>query len=88
MEEIKQILDKIDEISMGIKIVNHKVTSMQTKDENEVNKKIIAMMESYSKIFRKIDKTLRAEDEEVLKIQVTILENEIRELKDKIEKIA
>jgi len=89
MDEIKLILDKIDEVNRGIKVVNHKIASIQMKTENEVNQKIIAIMEDSLKIFGKLDETLKVENEkEMIKIQITILENEIKELKERIENIA
>lgn len=88
-EEIKLILDKIDEVNLGIKIVNQKITAIETGVENEVNTKIMAIAEEHLKIFKKFNNLLKVENEkEMIKIQITILENEVRELKEKIENIA
>lgn len=57
--------------------------------ENETNKNIRLIAEGHFNLDRKLDDALKVKSEkELLLIRVTILENEVRRLKTKIEKIS
>lgn len=102
-EETKMILDKLDNIDnriseMDDKIstmdnriseMDNKISSVQITIENEIRNNIQILAEGHMRLERKLDESLKVNQEkELLVIRVNRLENEVRELKERIEKIS
>ena len=65
------------------------IKDIQMTLENETNKNIRLIAEGHLNLDRKLNNTLKVESEkELLLIRVTSLENEVRKLKTRIEKIS
>lgn len=57
--------------------------------ENETNKNIMRVAEGHLDLCRKLDEALKIDNEkEMMAIRLTIQENELRRLKDKVDQIA
>ncbi|WP_075718334.1 hypothetical protein [Roseburia sp. 499] len=81
-EETKLILDEIGELKTEVK-------SIQLTLENETNRNIKIIAEGHLDLSRKLDEALMVDNEkEMLLIRVNVLENEVRKLKERIERIA
>lgn len=81
-EETKMILDEI-------KALKNDVKSIQLTLENETNKNIKLIAEGHLDLSRKLDEALKIDNEkELLLIRLNSLENEVRKLKDRIDRIA
>ncbi len=81
-DETKMILDRIQEL-------DKKIASIQLTLENETNRNIKLIAEGHLDLARKLDEALKIDNEkEMLMIKVNHLENEVRILKDRIERIA
>ena len=81
-EETKQILDEIGELKNEVK-------SIQLTLENETNRNIKIIAEGHLDLSRKLDEALKVDNEkEMLLVRVNVLENEVRKLKERIERIA
>ncbi len=77
-ELIQSIFDEIKHMRVDIK--DHQITI-----ENVTNKNIKIIAEGHLDLSRKLDEALKSEGEkELLLIKVNHLENEIRQLKDRI----
>ncbi|MDE6906637.1 MAG: hypothetical protein K2P21_00500 [Lachnospiraceae bacterium] len=69
--------------------IKKEIRSIQLTLENETNRNIKIIAEGHLDLNRKLDNTLKAENEkEMLLIRVNILENELRQVKERIEHIA
>ena len=80
-EETKLILDEIGELKTEVK-------SIQLTLENETNRNIKIIAEGHLDLSRKLDEALMVDNEkEMLLIRVNVLENEVRKLKERIERI-
>ena len=75
---LQQILNRLDGL-------DSKVTDLQLMLENETNKNIQLIAEGHLDLNRKLDDSLRLENE---KEMLLIRENELRRVKAKIEEIA
>lgn len=75
---LQQILNRLDGL-------DSKVTDLQLTLENETNKNIQLIAEGHLDLNRKLDDSLRLENE---KEMLLIRENELRRVKAKIEEIA
>lgn len=81
-EETKLILDELGELKTEVK-------SIQLTLENETNRNIKIIAEGHLDLSRKLDEALKVDNEkEMLLIRVNVLENEVRKLKERIERIA
>ncbi len=81
-EETKIIMDELKSIKKSI-------TDIQLTLENETNRNIQIIAEGHLDLSRKLDEALKVENEkEMLLIRVNRLENEIRQIKQRIEEIA
>ena len=84
----KTIRESNEPIWEEIKKLVNKVTEVQMTLENETNKEIRSIAEGHLDLSRKLDDALKVENEkEMLLLRVTHLENEVRRLKQRIEKI-
>lgn len=69
--------------------IKKEIRSIQLTLENETNRNIKIIAEGHLDLNRKLDNALKAENEkEMLLIRVNILENELRQVKERIEHIA
>lgn len=81
MEDTKKILEPIEELKNEVK-------SVQLTLENETNHNIRIIAEGHMILERKLDESLKVNQErELLLLRVNSLENEVRKLKERIEKI-
>lgn len=79
MQSLKSKVDSID----------RKVASVELTLENETNPNIKAIAEGHLDLSRKLDDALKVENEkEMLLIRVTVLENELRKVKESIAQLA
>jgi hypothetical protein len=81
-ELLETILDKVTSI-------DKRLTSVEMTLENETNPNIKAVAEGHLDLSRKLDDALKVENEkEMLLIRVTVLENELRKVKESIAQLA
>ena len=84
----KTIRESNEPILEEMKKLENKVTEVQMTLENETNKEIRIIAEGHLDLSRKLDDVLKVENQkEMLLLRVTNLENEVRRLKQRIEKI-
>lgn len=84
----KTIRESNEPIWEEIKKLENKVTEVQMTLENVINKEIRSIAEGHLDLSRKLDDALKVENQkEMLLLRVTNLENEVRRLKQRIEKI-
>lgn len=84
----KTIRESNEPIWEEIKKLENKVTEVRMTLENETNKEIRSIAEGHLDLSRKLDDVLKVENQkEMLLLRVTNLENEVRRLKQRIEKI-
>lgn len=93
MQELKSKVDNIDErvssVESKVDSIDRKVTSVELTLENETNPNIKAIAEGHLDLSRKLDDALKVENEkEMLLIRVTVLENELRKVKESIAQLA
>lgn len=80
--DIAELKDKIESVQNEIQFI-------ETSLENKTNKGIQIIAEGHLDLTRKLDKAMKIEEEkEMLKLRMSWLENEVRELKLKLDKIA
>ena len=102
-DDTKLILDEITRLQSEFTVLQSRFTVLQNELtglqqgvkeiqltlENETNRKIQLIAEEHLDFSRKLDDALKVENEkEILLIRVTSLENEVRRLKARIEKMA
>ena len=76
------ILQKLDEMDL-------KIRDLQLTLENETNRNIKLIAEGHMDLNRKLDEALKIDNEkEILIMRVNTLENELRRLKERIDRIA
>lgn len=81
--------NNITEMQTEIKEVKSDIKDIKMTLENETNKNIKVIAEGHCDLGRKLNDSLKIEHEkEMLLIRVTILENEVRRIKEQIEEIA
>lgn len=81
MKDTKKILETIEELKSEVK-------SVQLTLENETNHNIRMNVEYHIILEKKLDESLKVNQErELLLLRVNSLENEVRKLKERIEKI-
>ena len=86
--EMKIILERLDNMDGKISAIDSKVSSIQLTIENEIRNNIQIIAEGHTILERKLDESLKVNQEkELLLIRVNRLETEVRELKERIEKI-
>ncbi len=87
--EVNDINSEVKDIKSEVKDIKSEVKDIQMTLENETNKNIKIIAEGHFNLNRKLDDSLKVENEkELLLIRVTILENEVRRLRARIEEIA
>lgn len=81
MKDTKKILETIEELKSEVK-------SVQLTLENETNHNIRMNVEYHIILEKKLDESLKVNQErKLLLLRVNSLENEVRKLKERIEKI-
>ncbi len=81
-EENKAILQKLEELDI-------KIRDIQLTIENETNRNIKLIAEGHMDLNRNLDEALKIDNEkEILIMRVNTLENELRRLKERIDRIA
>ncbi len=81
-EESKAILQKLEEMDM-------KIRDLQLTLENETNRNIKIIAEGHMDLNSKLDEALKIDNKkEMLIMRVNTLENELRRLKERIDRIA
>lgn len=93
MDKIQGTMDKMQEEitdnKSAIKSLQRDVTDIRLTLENETNKNIMRVAEEHLDLSRKLDEALKIDNEkEMMAIRLTIQENELRRLKDKVDQIA
>lgn len=79
----------MDTMKKDIQETKQKVTGIELHLENVTDRNIQIVAEGLLNLSRKLDNALKVENEkEMLIIKVNILEDELRKLKEKIDKIA
>lgn len=80
--DISALKDKIESVQSEIQLI-------ETSLENKTNRGIQIIAEGHLDLTRKLDDAMKIEEEkEMLKLRMNWLENEVRELKMRLEKIA
>ncbi len=88
MESINARFGAMEDEFQKFDELEHSVRDIKLTLENETNKNIVRMAESHLDLGRKLDDTLKVENEtEMLAIRINILENELRRVKEKLEQI-
>ena len=88
-EELKVIHERLDKVETIMDKLESTVTDVKLTLENETNKNISIIAEGHLDLSRKLDDALKVENEkEMLLVRVTRLENEVRQIKQRIEGIA
>jgi len=89
MNDNDQIFELMTKLYNEMNDIKSKVKDIQMTLENETNKNIKIIADGHFNLNRKLDNSLRLENEkELLLIRVTSLENEVRRLKARIEELA
>lgn len=88
-ERLDSMDSRFDSMDSRLNKVEKKVTDVQITLENETNKSIRIIAEGHLDLSRKLDDALKVESEkEMLLIRTTRIENEIRQIKQRIGGIA
>ena len=81
-EDISGMKEEIAVIKKDVSKLENKVTDIQLTLENETNRNIRIVAEGHIDLSRKLNDALKvADDDEMLRIRVNIMENDIRRLK-------
>lgn len=81
--------EDLQAINSLLEPIKDEIRSIQLTLENETNRNIKIIAEGHLDLSRKLTEALKVDNEkEMLLIRVNILENELRKIKERIEKIA
>lgn len=87
--DIAQMRGDVAENTSGIKALQRDVTDIRLTLENEIRKNIMRVAEGHLDLSRKLDEAVKIDNEkEMMAVRLTIQENELRRLKDKVDQIA
>jgi len=87
--EITAVKNEMTSMKSKISSLEYRVTDIQLTLDNETNKGIKIIAEGHLDLSRKLNDVLRVESEkEMALLRLTVLENEVRRLRDKIEQPA
>ena len=89
MEEMNERLEKmngrLEEMNGRLGRVESKTTDIQLTIENEIRKNIQTIAEGHLDLNRKLDDSLKVNNEkEIMKLHLTHLENEVRQIKERL----
>lgn len=86
---IKALQRDVAENTSEIRALQRDVTDIRLTLENETNRNIMRVAEGHLDLSRKLDEAHKIDNEkEMMAIRLTIQENELRRLKDKVDQIA
>ena len=86
---ITRLDSKVTDMDNRITRLDSKVTDIQLHLENVTDKNIQTVAEGHLDLSRKLDNSLKSENEkELLIIRVRMLEDELRKVKERLEQIA
>lgn len=89
IKEMVEMKNKVTDMDNRITRLDSKVTDIQLHLENVTDKNIQTVAEGHLDLSRKLDNSLKSENEkELLIIRVRILEDELRKVKERLEQIA
>lgn len=81
--------DDLQAIATLLEPIQQKITSIEMTLENETNRNIKIIAEGHLDLSRKLDEALKIDNEkEILLVRVNSLENELRKIKERLNKIA
>ena len=87
--QLHDMQERSQEVKQQLQTMRQQLQEVQLTLENETNREIKIIAEGHIDLSRKLDNALKVENEkEMLLLRVTLLENEVRRLKTKIEQIA
>ncbi len=87
--KMNNVESKMNNMESKMNNVESKMNNMQLTLENETNRSIQIIAEGHANLNRKLDEALKMENEkEMLLIRVNRLENELRQIKERIAGIA
>lgn len=85
INEVQDLKQKQLETQITLENTVDEVTKINTTLENVTNRNIKIIAEGHLDLSRKLDEALRVENEkELLLIRVNVLENELKQIKDKL----
>ena len=77
--------DRMEEMNERLGRVESKTTDIQLTIENEIRKNIQTIAEGHLDLNRKLDDSLKVNNEkEIMKLHLTHLENEVRQIKERL----
>ena len=87
--EITAVKNEMTSMKSKISSLEYRVTDIQLTLDNETNKGIQIIAEGHLDLARRLHDALRVEsDKEIASLRLSMLENEVRRLRDKIEQPA
>lgn len=88
-DKISSMDNKISVMDDRMSSMDDKISAVQLTIENEIRNNIQILAEGHMTLERKLDESLKVNQEkELLLIRVNRLESEVRELKERIERIS
>ena len=88
-KEVAEVKSDLTEVKREVAEVKSDLTEVKLTLENEVNKKINIIAEGHLDLNRKFDEALKIESEkEMMNLRITILENDVRRLQEKVNQTA
>lgn len=86
---LNSIENEVKEVKVRLEKVENRATSTELTLENETNRGIKIIAEGHLDIMRKLNDVLKGDSErELLLLRVTVLENELRKVKERLSEIA
>jgi len=83
--DVQELKTRVGTLETDMQFVKNEVCGVQLTLENETNKNIRIIAEGHLDLNRKLDAALKVEEEkEMDRIRLTVLENDMRRVKDKV----
>ena len=84
-ERLEKMNGRLEEMNGRLGRVESKTTDIQLTIENEIRKNIQTIAEGHLDLNRKLDDSLKVNNEkEIMKLHLTHLENEVRQIKERL----
>ena len=84
--DMQNMKNDMQDMKTDIRDLKGRVSSIEMTIENETNRNIRIIAEGHADLCRKLDEALKVENEkELLLVRTNIMENDIRNIKDKLE---
>lgn len=88
-QDVNVLKEEVSELKTDVHFLNKKISGIEVTLENETNKNIRLIAEEHTDLNRKLDESLLVNTEkELVLVRITHLENEVRQLKERINQIA